>query len=32
MVEMGMLKEFSKLELESKYDYQGTAFHVGKNW
>jgi len=32
MVEMGMLKEFAKSELEGKYDYQGAAFHVGKNW
>jgi hypothetical protein len=32
MVDMGMLKEFAKTELEGKYDYQGTAYHVGKNW
>lgn len=32
MVDMGMLKAFSKIELESKYDYSGTAYHVGKNW
>jgi len=32
MVEMGMLKEFAKVELEGKYDYQGTAYHVSKNW
>ena len=32
MGDMGMLKEFSKLELTEKYDYQGMAYHVGKNW
>ena len=32
MLDMGMLKEFSKTELIGKYEYQGTAYHVTKNW
>jgi hypothetical protein len=32
MLDMGMLKEFSKIELAGKFDYQGTAYHVTKNW
>jgi hypothetical protein len=32
MIDMGMIKEFSKEKLETKYDYRGIAYHVEKNW
>ena len=32
MLDMGMLKEVPRVQLEQSYEYSGSAYHVGRHW